>query len=113
MYPNYATVVKQDLDKLLMADFIELIEQMNWLSPIVVVPKKNKKLRICIDFQKLNITTKDPYPLSLTNKVLDKVASHEMYSFLDGFSRYHQIQIAPKKITRWHLLRIEERLCGW
>ncbi len=29
MNPNYATVVKQDLGKLLMANFIELIEQMN------------------------------------------------------------------------------------
>jgi hypothetical protein len=29
-------------------------------------------------------------------KELDKVASHEVYSFLDGFSSYHQIMIAPK-----------------
>lgn len=76
----------------------------------MVIPKKNKKLRICIDFRKLNTSTKDPYPLSFTNKVLDKVAGHEMYSFLDGFSRYHQVQIAPKEhykmafITGWGVL---------
>ncbi len=80
-----------------MANFIELIEQMNWLSPIVVVPKKNNKLHICIDFQKLNTATKDPHPLSFTNEVLDKVAGHEVYSFFNNFSRYHQIQIAPER----------------
>ncbi len=61
MNPNYATIVKQDLDKLLVANFIDMIEQATWLSPIVVVPKKSGKLSICIDFQKLNTTTKDPY----------------------------------------------------
>jgi len=61
MNPNYATFVKQDLDKLLAANFIELIEQATWLSPIVVVPKKNGKSSICIDFRKLNTITKDPY----------------------------------------------------
>jgi hypothetical protein len=50
MNPNYVAVVKQDLDKLLVANFIEPIEQTTWLSPIVVVPKKNNKLHVCIDF---------------------------------------------------------------
>jgi hypothetical protein len=42
------------------------MEQVIWLSPIVVVLKNNNKLPICIDFWKLNIATKkDPYPLPL------------------------------------------------
>jgi hypothetical protein len=95
MNPNYVAIVKQDLDKLLAAGFIEPIEQATWLSPIVVVPKKNGKLSICIYFQKLNAATKKyPYPLPFTNEVLDKVMGHEVYLFLDGFSKYHQIQIA-------------------
>jgi len=78
MNPNYAMVVKQYLHKLLATDFIEPIEQKTWLSPIVVVPKNNIKLHICIDFRKLNATTrKDPYPLPFTDKVLDKVVGHE------------------------------------
>ncbi len=59
--------------------------------------KKNGKLWICIDFQKLNATTKnDPYQLCFTDEVLDKVVGHEVYLFLDGFFYYHQIQIAPR-----------------
>ncbi len=48
--PNYAITIKQDIDKLLTAVFIQFILEATWLSPIVVVPKKNGKLRICIDF---------------------------------------------------------------
>jgi hypothetical protein len=59
------------------------------------VPKKNSKLKICIDFRKLKATTKkDPYPLSFTNEMLNIVTRYEAYSFLDGYSGYHQISIA-------------------
>jgi len=42
--------VKQDLDKLLAMGFIAPMEEATWLSSIVVVPKKNNKLKICVDF---------------------------------------------------------------
>ncbi len=74
--------------------FIESIEEATWLSPIVVVPKKNGKLKIYIDFKKLKVATKkDPYPLPFTNEVLNTIARYEAYSFLDGYSGYHQISI--------------------
>jgi hypothetical protein len=38
--PNYAIIVKQDINKLLAIGFIESIEEVTLLSPIVVVPKK-------------------------------------------------------------------------
>ena len=44
MNPNYASVVKKDINKLLDAGFIVPVETTTWLSPIVVVPKKNGKL---------------------------------------------------------------------
>jgi hypothetical protein len=36
--------------KLLNVGFIALVEEANWLSPIVIVPKNNNKLKICVDF---------------------------------------------------------------
>jgi hypothetical protein len=48
-------------------------------------------------FQKLNATTKkDPYPLPFTNEVLNTIARHDVYSFLNGYFEYHQIFITPK-----------------
>jgi len=73
------------------------VEKATWLSPIIVMPKKNGKLRICVNFKKLNATTKkDPYPLPFTDEVINIVTRHEVYTFLDGFSGYHQISIAPE-----------------
>jgi hypothetical protein len=47
---------------LLAAGFIQFVEEASWLSLKVVVPKENGKLKICIDFKKLNATTKKhPY----------------------------------------------------
>jgi hypothetical protein len=61
------------------------------------VPKKNGKLRICVDFKKLNVATKkDPYLLSFTDEVINTIAGHEVYTFLNGFSRYHHISIATE-----------------
>jgi hypothetical protein len=95
--PNYAIMVEQDIDKLLAVGFIESIEEATWLSPIILVPQKNGKLKICINFKKLNAATKkDPYPLPFTYEVLNTIIGYETYSFLDGYSGYHQISIAPK-----------------
>jgi len=92
--PNYVAVVKHDIDKLLTTRFIQPIEEATWLSPIVVVPKKNGNLRICVDFRKLNKgTKKGPYPLPFSNEVLNIITGYEAYSFLDEYSRYHQISI--------------------
>jgi len=63
-------------------EFIESVEETTWLSPIIVVTKKNGKPKMCIDFKKLNATTnKDPYPLPFTYEVLNIVARYEAYSF--------------------------------
>ncbi len=52
------------------------------MSPIIVVPKKNSKLRICINFRKLNeATKKDPYPLPFKDEVLNIIVKYEAYSF--------------------------------
>jgi hypothetical protein len=56
-----------------------------------------KNLKICLNFKKLNAATKkDPYSLPFTNEVINIVAGHEVYTFLDGFSKYHQISITSE-----------------
>jgi hypothetical protein len=56
----------------------------------VVIPKKNGKLRIYLNFRKLNkATKKNPYPLPFSNEVLNVIAGYEAYSLLDGYLGYH------------------------
>ncbi len=88
---NFALVVKQDLDKLLVIRFIESMDQFTWLSPIVVVPNMNIKLEICIDFRKLNLTT-----IFILFHLLKSIGCNNMpwnLLLLDGFLGYHHIMI--------------------
>lgn len=69
--PNYVSFVKQNIDKLLAIGFIQPMEKVSLLWPTVVVPKKNGKLWIYVDFWELNITTKkDPYSFSIYRSIL-------------------------------------------
>ena len=53
--------------------------------------------RVCIDYIKLNTTTrKDCYPLPFIDHMLDRLARHSHFYFLDGYSGYNQITITPK-----------------
>ena len=95
------------------AGVIYPISDSAWVSPVQVVPKKegttviktedNTLLpsrtvtgwRICIDYRKLNkVTRKDHFPLPFLDQMLDRLAGHEYYCFLDGYSEYNQIAIA-------------------
>jgi hypothetical protein len=119
--PNMKKVVKNEVIKLLDNEIIYPISDSKWVSPTQVVPKKsgvtvitneNNELittrtitgwRMCIDYRKLNsMTRKDNFPLPFMDQILERVAGHEFYCFLDGYSGYNQIEIAledQKKTT--------------
>jgi len=95
MNPNLREIVKEELQKLLNVNFIYPISDSQWVSPLVIVPKKNGKWRVCIDYRELNkATLKDHFPLPFIDQVLDTLAGKKYFSFLDGFSGYNQIQVA-------------------
>ena len=97
MNPKYETIVKEEINKLLDAGFIYEIEHTQWVSPIVIVMKKNGKICVCVDPKKFNAATiKDHYPLPFTKYVLERVVGHEAYNFLDGFFGYNQVSIDLK-----------------
>ena len=53
------------------------------------------KIRVCIDYRKLNAAIrKDHFSLPFINQMLERLAGHEYYYFLDCYSGYNQIPIA-------------------
>lgn len=81
---HYAKLIKAKIDKLLNVGFIQPVENPTWISPIIVVPKKNRHIRICINFKRLNShTISEAYPLPYIDQILDDVVNN-IYSFLDG-----------------------------
>jgi hypothetical protein len=67
-----------------------------WLANPVLVLKKNKQWRMCIDYTSLNkACPKDPFALPRIDQVIDSTAGCELLSFLDAYSGYHQIKLNP------------------
>ena len=63
---------------------------MNWLSNIVPVIKKNKQVRICIDFRNLNLPTPtDKYAMPIADMLVDATANNGIVTFMDGYSSYN------------------------
>jgi len=113
--PAMKEVVKKEVLKWLDAGVIFPISDSKWVSPMqsvpkkggmTVVPNKNNELiptrtvtgwRICMDYRKLNAATKkDHFPLPFIDQMLDRLAGNEFFCFLDGYSGYNQIMIAPE-----------------
>ena len=113
--PVMKKVVRKEVLKWLNAGFIYAISDSSWVSPVHVVPKKggftvikNEKneliptrtvtgWRVCIDYMKLNTATRnDHFPLPFIDQMLDRLAGHPHFCFLDGYSGYNQIAIAPE-----------------
>ena len=58
----------------------------------MVVPKKGSKWRVCVNYTDLNeVCPKDSFPLPRINQIIEVEVGHRTLSFLDAFSRYHQI----------------------
>ncbi|CAN6552090.1 unnamed protein product [Malus baccata var. baccata] len=112
--PPMMDVVKKEIIKLLDCGVIYPISDSHWFSPVQVVPKKSGVTmvknednelvptriqtgwKVCIDYWKLNVTTrKDHFPLPFIDQMLEMLAGHSFYCFLDGYSGYNQIVIAP------------------
>jgi hypothetical protein len=66
-----------------------------WLANPVIVPKANRKLRMCINYTSLNkACPKDPYPLPRIDQIVDSTSGCDLLSFLDAYSGFHQIRMA-------------------
>ena len=96
-HPDKQKVIREEMEKLLEAGFIKEVEYPEWLANVVVVPKKGGKWWVCVDYTNLNdACTKDSFPLPRIDQIVDATSGHEMLSFLDAFSGYHQIPMVRK-----------------
>ena len=112
--PKVWDMMKDEILKSLNTCIIYPIFDSTWVSLVHVVPRKAgitltmkdkgkeiqtrlpTKRRVCIDYQKLNVTTKnDNFPLPFIEQMLDKLFVQGYYCFLDGYSGYSQMVIHP------------------
>ncbi|KAJ9538830.1 hypothetical protein OSB04_031563 [Centaurea solstitialis] len=112
--PNMKEVVQKEVLKLLKSGIIYPISDSPWVSPVQVVPKKEGMTvikndrgelistrpvtgwRMCIDYRKLNLATrKDHFPLPFIDQMLERLAKHSYFCYLDGYSGFLQIPVHP------------------
>jgi len=113
--PTLQEAVRKEVLKWLDHEIIYQISDSEWVSSVQVVPKKtsitvirndkNESVpthvqatwHVCIDYRKLNAATrKDHFPLHFLDQMLERLTGQSFYCFLDGYSSYSQISIAPE-----------------
>ncbi|KAL4088576.1 hypothetical protein QTP88_023665 [Uroleucon formosanum] len=92
------SAVEIELNRLEVEGVISKVSISDWASPIVVVPKKNNKIRIYVDLK----TTLNPklqieqHPLPRVDDVFNKLSGGSVFTILDLAEAYLQLQVAPE-----------------
>jgi hypothetical protein len=115
--PRRQSIERQDficeeVRKLLHAGVIEEVHHPVWLANLVIVPKANGKLRMCIDYTNLNkACPNDPYPLPRIDQIMDSTSGCDLLSFLDAYSGFHQIQMSKQDRKHTAFVTVDGLYC--
>ena len=101
-----------EVNKLLVANFIREVHYLEWLANLIMVKKANEKWRMCVDFIDLNQAyPKDSFPLPRIDQLVDSIAKHKLLTFIDAFSGYNQIQMAKEDQEKTAFITSQRLYC--
>ena len=85
--PEMLLKIKEKIRKHLNLGFLKVAKYPEWVAYIVLVPKKDGKVWMCVDYKDLNLANpKDNFLIPLINTLIDNTAKNTLFSFMDGFS---------------------------
>ncbi|GFW70137.1 hypothetical protein TNCV_2215891 [Trichonephila clavipes] len=94
MNPVKKEVLREQIEELLRQNVIEECESP-YAAPVVLVLKPNGKVRLCVNYRKLNSVTKvEAYPLPRMDDLLNEGTPTSFMSAIDLQSGYHQVKVA-------------------
>ncbi|KAL0552326.1 hypothetical protein IC582_011435 [Cucumis melo] len=86
MKPDVLIKIKEEVQKQIEAEFLTISKYTKWVANIILVPKKDGKVRMCVDYRDLNrASPKDNFPLPHIDMLVDNTAGYSTFSFMDGF----------------------------
>jgi len=101
MKPEWTLKIKEEVKKQYNVGFLRVVNYLECLANVVPVLKKDRKVRMCVDFSDLNkANPKDDFPLPRIDILVDNTTGHALLSFMDGFSRYNQIKMALEDMEK-------------
>ena len=107
MKPKMSLKIKEEVKKKFDAGFLVVARYPEWVTNIVPVPKKDRKVRKCIDYQDLNqASPKDDFPLPYIGVLVDNTTQFSLFSFMDGFLGYNQIKMALEDMEKTTFITI-------
>ena len=85
--PDMSNKIREEVLKQFDAGILAVVDYPPWIANVVPVPKKDGKARMCVDYRDLNKAShKDDFPLHHIDVLVDNIAQHKIFSFMDGFS---------------------------
>jgi len=112
MKPEVSLKIKEEVEKQFNAGFLAVARYPQWVANVVPVPKKDGKVRMCVDYRDLNRTSPiDNFPLAHIDTLVDNTARFVVFSFMDGFSGYNQIRMAPEDLEKTTFITLWGTFC--
>ena len=100
-HPEMSKKIKEEVQKQFDVGFLKVTSYPSWIANIVSVPKKDGKVRMCVDYRDLSIASpKDDFPLPHIDILVDSKKKFKVFPFMDEFSEYNQIKMAPKDMEK-------------
>lgn len=86
--------MQEDLMNLRDGGSTKPIRNSSWVFDLVPIKKKNRDIKLCVDFGNLNVSSlKDNYPLPNMKEMIQKVIGCELLSMMGGFLGYNQVKV--------------------
>ncbi|KAL0543834.1 hypothetical protein IC582_018939 [Cucumis melo] len=112
MKPDVLIKIKEEVQKKIEAGFLTVSNYPEWVANIVPVPKKDEKVRMCVDYRDLNRSSpKDNLPLLHIDMLVDNAAGYSTFSFMNGFPGYNQIKMAEEDREKTTFITLWETFC--
>jgi hypothetical protein len=96
VHPCKVAAIKLEVDKLLKAEFIYPVALTDWVSNLVPIEKKQGTIHVCVDYKDINkACPKYNFSTPFLYQIVDDCVGSKIFSLMDGFSGYNQINIVP------------------
>jgi len=112
MKPEMSLKIKEEVKKQFDAGLLAIAKYPQWVANIVPVPKKDGKVRMCIDYRDFNrASPNDNFPLPHIDILMDNTTRFSLFSFMDGFSSYNQIKMASEDMEKTTFITLWGTFC--